>query len=970
MNTVAMHVVDAANPLRLEAVASGGALRGWRVEHGEVDVFLTGLDEDGRLGRRWHLFSLVFGDWLFALPPSPDICLLAVGRPDTRVSAHSFNDIPEGERPALAEAIDRWLVGLSAAIAGPASDWPERVARPSQSRGLLEQERLYGAGHRPVWVRAEGAGLRFQGLADGRGVDLLPVTGRTWVAPADSAVDVDTLDTAQLLAEADGPLALTRFHAQAVSLLEAGHAQAERARDEIGATRRRVGNAQLGNEFRALGALISGGADDPRGVAGGDADPWYAVIHRLLLATGDPAGVDEARLRATIASVGLGDETDPAEVESRAADVFDVMAAPLRRVELNGAWWRWDGLPMLARDEQDAPIALLPMPGGYVAVDGAGGQRPAQELAGSLRSHAWAVSRPLVSDQVTIGNLLKQALIGLGRDLRAVLFGVFAVGLLAMLTPLLSGLVIDEIIPRSLVGPMWVVGFGLVAGALGMAGFELLRGFAVLRINTRLDLTLQTQLFDRLMRAPANFFSNHSAGELGHRVLGIQAIRALLSGSLLGALLGALGGLISLVVLLTISVPLGLLAVLLVLGSMGLTTGLTVWQLRHERDNQRASGELEALTLQLLGGAAKLRAAGAIERGLARWLHAYRTQQGHYLRAAQVGNWLGVVQQAYPILAMLGLFSGAWLLIEDGANFSVGEFVIFNSAFGQLFAALNALAGAASSALSAVPLFERIAPILDAAPERRPGRHIAPTLQGGIELSAVGFRYHEDGPRILDDVSLRIEPGEWVAIVGPSGSGKSTLLRLLLGFESPERGEVLFDHRALSSLDPDSVRRQMGTVLQGARITQGSIFENIAAGSRVSLDDAWRAARLAGMDADIEAMPMGMHTVLMDGGGALSGGQRQRLAVARALVRKPRILLLDEATSALDNVTQQRVSQSVADLNITRVVVAHRLSTIREVDRIFVLERGRLVEQGSYDELMRANGLFTRLARRQLAAQE
>jgi ABC-type bacteriocin/lantibiotic exporter with double-glycine peptidase domain len=271
-----------------------------------------------------------------------------------------------------------------------------------------------------------------------------------------------------------------------------------------------------------------------------------------------------------------------------------------------------------------------------------------------------------------------------------------------------------------------------------------------------------------------------------------------------------------------------------------------------------------------------------------------------------------------------------------------------------------------AATLEIIPLFERLRPIVEAEPEAHGNRNEAPPLSGRVEVSHVSFRYTEGSPLVLDDVSLSIEPGSFIAVVGASASGKSTLLRLLLGFEAAERGDILYDGRSISTLDTASLRRQVGVVLQHARIITGSIFENITSGLPYNIDDAWAAARLAGFDAEIEAMPMGMHTLMLEGSATLSGGQRQRLILARALIGRPRLLLFDEATSALDNRSQSVVTESLARLRTTRIVIAHRLSTVERADCIFVLDRGRFVESGSFDELIARNGMFSRLARRQI----
>jgi ATP-binding cassette subfamily C protein len=299
-------------------------------------------------------------------------------------------------------------------------------------------------------------------------------------------------------------------------------------------------------------------------------------------------------------------------------------------------------------------------------------------------------------------------------------------------------------------------------------------------------------------------------------------------------------------------------------------------------------------------------------------------------------------------------------------SLSLGAFLAFNVAFAQVLASAILFSSVIGSAVEIVPLCERARPILETAPEVTEAKAIPAGLRGDIEISHVSFRYQPDGPLILDDVTLHARPGEFVAIVGPSGAGKSTIVRLLLGFESPASGPIYYDHEDLARLDCQAVRRQVGVVLQDGKLMTGDLFSNIVGASTLTLDDAWDAARLAGLDEDIRQMPMGMQTVVSEGGSTLSGGQRQRLMIARAVVGRPAILLFDEATAALDNETQATVSRSLEGLKATRVVVAHRLSTVRQADRIYVMEAGKVVQQGNYDELMAQGGLFAELVRRQL----
>lgn len=301
------------------------------------------------------------------------------------------------------------------------------------------------------------------------------------------------------------------------------------------------------------------------------------------------------------------------------------------------------------------------------------------------------------------------------------------------------------------------------------------------------------------------------------------------------------------------------------------------------------------------------------------------------------------------------------------SEIGLGDYAAFSAAFGQFTAAIVSLTGVLPTLLGLIPLYERARPILETAPEETRGQTDPGPLQGRIEMQDVTFRYGPGLPTVLRGVSMRANPGELVALVGPSGSGKSTAIRLLLGFAPPETGIIAFDGLDLARFDRRAVRRQLGVVLQRGTVLAGSLLENIGSGAPLSADDAMAVARAAGLEADIAAMPMGVHTLINDGGGTLSGGQRQRLMIARALARRPRILILDEATSALDNRTQQIVTENLEAMGITRIVVAHRLSTVRHADRIYVMEAGRIVEEGRFSELMAREGLFSRLVARQLA---
>jgi ABC-type bacteriocin/lantibiotic exporter with double-glycine peptidase domain len=388
-------------------------------------------------------------------------------------------------------------------------------------------------------------------------------------------------------------------------------------------------------------------------------------------------------------------------------------------------------------------------------------------------------------------------------------------------------------------------------------------------------------------------------------------------------------------------------------------------RLRHENRHFNLQGKVQGFVLQLLAGIGKLRVAAATIRALAVWAKQFTAQKRHFIASQRAANALNVIETSFPIVATLIIFavaerSGSSLRLDLGA------FLAFFTAFGQSMASIGEWATGVSESLIAIPHISRIRPLISGSLEISEDRRPAGEISGSVELSRVTFRYESGGPLILDNITLRIAPGEYVAIVGPSGSGKSTIFRLLLGFEKPDAGAIFFDGKAIDTLDISAVRRQMGVVLQNGKLTSGSMYDNICGGAQLPIEQVWEAVRLAGLEADLKAMPMGIHTVIAEGVSTISGGQRQRLMIARAIARRPRILLFDEATSALDNQTQAIVSASLGRLNITRIVIAHRLSTVREADRIVVLVDGKIVQTGKFAELSDTPGVFADFARRQL----
>jgi NHLM bacteriocin system ABC transporter ATP-binding protein len=700
----------------------------------------------------------------------------------------------------------------------------------------------------------------------------------------------------------------------------------------------------------------------PRSTASGEAE---TALLTAMGAVGRAAGI-VIRPPAQLDRV-----TEPSEMLEEIARASRIR---MRRIVLDDGWWQTDCGALLGYMEaDDRPVALLPIAAGkYELFDPETRTRSPinQRTVHQLSPSAYTFYRSLPQRVETALDLLKFALAGRTKEGITILWtGIATVGL-AMLTPLATALLIDVALSNANRSLLWQIGLGLLAASVGGALFQLAQRRVTLRVETIADLTTQAALWDRLLTLKVSFFRQYAMGDLKSRVLSINQIRSLLGGVTLSTIFTSLFSLLNLVFLFFYSVHLAAVAVVVVFIALLVTNGVRLATLRYFRPLQALEGSLFGTMVQIIGGVAKLRVAGAENRAFAYWSTLYGQQLRLTLRTQFLEDLLAVFNGVLPTVSSIVLFGLAAVLIHQfqtqGTGLSTGAFLGFNVAFGTFIAGATSLSNTIVKVLEAGILWERTQPILNAEPEVDERKADPGQLEGQLLIDRLTFRYREEGPRVLDQVTLEAKAGEFIALVGASGSGKSTILRSILGFETPESGTIYYDGQDLSGLDVSAVRRQLGVVLQNGRINSNSIFENIANGALVTLEDVWEAAHFAGFADDIQAMPMGMHTVIAEGGLNLSGGQRQRLLIARALVLKPKILLMDEATSALDNRTQEIVSRNLEQLQVTRLVIAHRLSTIRHADRIYVLDRGQVVQQGTFDQLANQPGLFQTLMARQI----
>ncbi|HIK07983.1 MAG TPA: NHLP bacteriocin export ABC transporter permease/ATPase subunit [Trichormus sp. M33_DOE_039] len=689
----------------------------------------------------------------------------------------------------------------------------------------------------------------------------------------------------------------------------------------------------------------------------------------LLIAAGAVGKALGIKILPPARSEDMNRIKEPLEAIARASRIR------IRRVLLNDKWWQKDTGPLLAYTHKDnRPVAVLQVGSGkYEIFDPENHTRiPVNNNTNrTLSPFAYVFYRPLPDQNLTATDLLQFAFQGQIKELLIILLTGIVASLLGMLTPFATAILIDSAIPDADRGLLVQIGLGLLAASFGTMIFQTAQGFASLRLESKASLDSQAALWDRLFNLRVSFFRQYSIGDLQSRVSAITQIRQKLSDTILRTIFTSFFSLLNLGLLFVYSSSLALVVVAVALATIIFTAVSGILTRQKLRSLEEIEGNIFGFTVQMVAGVSKLRIASAEERAFAYWAKKYSQQLKLKLSTELIEDILAIFNTVMPTVSSMIIFWLAVTLITQNstpsnAGLSTGTFLAFNSAFTIFIAGAAQLSNTIVSILDISIFWERAKPIFQAQPEIDLSKSDPGRLTGKIKVDHVTFRYREDGPLNLDDVTIQAETGEFIALVGPSGSGKSTIIRLLLGFETPKDGTIYYDGQDLSGLDISAVRRQIGVVLQNGRINSASIFENISSGALVTMEEAWEAARMAGFADDIQLMPMEMHTVISEGGTNLSGGQRQRLLIARALVLKPRILIFDEATSALDNRTQAIVSESLDNLGVTRIVIAHRLSTIRNADKIYVIEAGRVVQQGKFEDLMKEKGLFADLMARQM----
>jgi len=934
----------------------------WYVVKGAVDVFVAKQSEDGSAADFKQMLRLEPGRLIFGVARDAEVesaVYIGKGLPDTELRSLPLEVLIEeaDAAEALVEEVEAWIRGIAATIAR------EIIPRPRPERFLsagedvlVEDEDVLTTRAGVVWVQAPPEDMAFldTGEIEGDGPGYIPITAHSWLRLF-HPTRLKVVSTQTLQAEGLLLPALSEFHRVALAAEET-HRRLMLV-DTANLLRTQALHRQE-SEARARDALFDVLQAAPTAVADDG-----SALRDALLRIGEHEGI-EFRFPPP---GGAGEEA--AEVPD-VTEIQRISGVRSRKVKLDAdeRWWLGKSGALLAwRRSSGQPVALLPGGlGRYRAIDPETGAavRVDARFAAELAEEADYFYSPLApTERIGAGGLLRFGLRGLGWDV--VRFG--AAGLvfgLLMLTPaVFLGNIVDGVIPS---GSPWflakvAITLALLAGLTGVA--LILQGMAMMRVEAVSSARLGAGVWDRVLNQPQGFFRRFAAGELAMRAMAFQHVRDQVSGVVANSLLAVIFLLPTFVLIFLYDATIGWLGLGLGVLSAGVTFAFALRQLPHHRQLLAISERLTGKLAQLLNGIGKLRSTGSEGIGFALWAKDYRAQKQGEMRLGQLNEHLAGFLSAAPLLAAAAVFAVA--MRRDGL--AIGDFLTMYVAFMAFYAAVAGLGGAVAALVAVLPAYEHTKPILDAVPQSGEAGDPPPDLSGEVQLDHVSFRYGEDGPLVLRDVSIHARAGEFVAIVGESGAGKSTLFRLALGLETPLSGTVYYDGRDLGRLNKRAVRSRMGMVAQDSSMQPGTVFENIiGVATDLTEEDAWRAARLAAVDEDIAAMPMQMHTPV--GETALfSGGQVQRIMLAAALARDPVVLFLDEATNWLDNKSQARVMDSVAGLAVTRFVSAHRLSTIRMADSIYVIQDGQVAQTGTFDQLVEAEGPFRDLVRRQIA---
>ena len=942
------------------AFSLADAASAWRVESSAVDVFFVHV-KDGTVNAPYkHVLRAGVGQLVFGVEPldlgdGSQLELRAKGLPGYELRSHAVDALirPDAGQP-VASQVDDWVAAFTTAVVRDIMP----VLRPDEfvSKNHVPTVRpgmVVAARRGVVWLSSLDS-ASYLGLVDADDEsEWLPLTLESWLRFSNPTDRIVAESSEGLLQAGRLPQALTRFHhrileAERLNRILAAVDDANLQMDR--STLRREDEERARTELKRL-------------VEHTTAEAGMPVLHEALKSIGQYEGIEFRFPDPGLEDGRNGDPVVDVAINSK------VRARPVR-LDPDSRWWRADNGTLLGFRHDGSPVALLPgRLGRYRLRDPTtrSTTRVTRAAAATLHEFAWMFVRPLPERPVKFKDMLKLMVRNLSMDVARYALAGIAAALIAFAPAAMIALVVDWLVPARTPGLlMLAIGTLVLLAVIGLL-VQISQGMTLLNAEGRVAARMTGALWDRLLRLRREHLRGFKSGEVAQRAFVFQELREGLSGIATATLSTILFLLPTMGLLYLYDPTLATASLALGLAGLGIVATFGLRQIKWQRRHHLAQQSLAGSMFQFVNGIEKLRAAGAESSVFAFWVQSYLQKKQAEIKVERLAALTTAASGSLPMFAAAFLF--ALVLLRPGDSIEVGAFLAVFAASMTFFAAVTRLGGSVGVVASVLPAIQHAEPLLEPAIDDIAAGKLAPVrqVQGDIRLDHVGFSYEDDGPAVLDDVSIHVRAGEFVAIVGESGAGKSTLLRLVLGLERPTTGAVYVDERNLLYLDDHALRRHIGVVAQNGSLQPGTILQNIVGiTSDATLEDAWAAAGKASLADDIRAMEMGMFTPVGEHSGLFSGGQVQRILIAAAIVRNPSIVLLDEATNWLDNKSQSEVMDSVSEIAATRIVVAHRLSTIRNADRIYVVSQGKVVQSGTFEELADVPGLFHELIARQL----
>ena len=935
----------------------------WYISEGDIDIFSVKVKDRQPVSSRYRLFRIMKDNLFFPLTTEnyQNNGFIAVGSLVTylyRIKHKQFLQVLAEQKFLIetASLIDNWVTSVSACL--KEGILPSSCVSIQNKIKKINSGVPFKSGLDVLWCRLTDKcvfPLKIK-LYKTPPQYSFPVSARVWIRSDEEDIEINPEKTRDILSGKYFSEALLNFNYVISEALMVKKKHDETYEKERLLKKNCEDSNKLENSMLKIASVFQKNRDK--------SGLFHDLPKDSLLAACCVIGKAEGITFTAHSNITKADN-----IESKIRLISEASNIKTRKVLLKDNWYRGDSGPMLAFEQENLnPVALLPdSPRKYSLYNPQKKQKihVNEQVSNKLTPFGYTFYRPFPERELNYKDIFSFSIKGNVNTIVSVILLSLIAAVLGLITPLATGYIFDTIIPEAARNQLLQVAVIVFTSSITISLLAFTKSIALLRFSSKVGYKTQAAVWDRLLSLPVKFFKEYTAGDLAQRSMGIDHIRGMIDNVVMTALTNSIFSIGFLCLLFYYSVSLALVGLTISAVLIIITTLLSLLILKYQKQLIKIEGEISGIVLQFITGISKLRISGAEDQAFCVWADKFTNQKIFAMKAGVINNVGAVINSFSPIIASMIIF--AWVILSmTKGSLSPGEYMAFNSAYLSLQSALLQMSATLLSILSIIPVYKRLKPILTELPEVSIKKPSPGKLAGNIEINNVSFKYDTKEPDVLRNVSLSIKSGDFVAIVGSSGSGKSTLMRLLLGFEKPDMGTIYYDNNDISSIDIKELRRQLGVVLQNSNLMQGSIYKNIIGASPLSVEDAWEAAVMAGCDKDIKEMPMGMHTVISTGGGTISGGQKQRIMIARALVKKPGILLFDEATSALDNKTQAIVSKTVKRLQITRIVIAHRLSTIINADKIFVLKDGKIAQQGKYKVLIKEDGPFGQLARRQM----